>query len=282
MADSRSGLNNDDRICLMAHLVAGYPTMEGSFETARGLVHGGARYLEVQFPYSDPTADGPAIQEACKKSLEKGFTVDAGFSLVRRIVNELQKPLFVMSYGGMVFARGVGLFVAECASAGAVGVIVPDLPPGYDEGLYDAGEVNGVAVVPVVAPSVSAARIHEILALKSPFLYAAIRVGITGNRSKLDRGVIEFLTGLRQPGTTLMAGFGITAHEQAAELQRYADVSIVGSELVRTVSEADKTGVPVYPAIRRKAAEIIGGTDFLEKEKTPDRRRNTGSGGENP
>jgi tryptophan synthase alpha chain len=259
---------SEGTIRLMAHLVAGFPSREASLETAYGLLDAGVDYLEVQFPYSDPSADGPAIQAACSESLRRGFRVDDGFRIVREIIEEIRRrvargrapavPVFVMSYAGVVFARGIERFASDAGSAGATGLIVPDLCPGSDEGLYEVGRANGLAVVPVVAPGASPERLGAILAIESPFLYAAIRTGITGAKSLVDESVGRFLDTLRRPGRTLIAGFGITDHEQARLLAKHADVLVVGSAFVRAVEHATATGEDVRASIKRRAAEIVG------------------------
>ncbi len=91
---------------IVSHFIAGYPDMESSLETARGLVAGGASWLEMQIPFSDPSADGPVIENACRISLEKGCTVDAALDQMKTIVSELGVPVFLMSYGNILFARG--------------------------------------------------------------------------------------------------------------------------------------------------------------------------------
>lgn len=253
-------------IRLMAHMVAGYPDMATSREVAAGLIEGGAAFLEIQFPYSDPTADGPAIEQASNSALENGFRVNDGFELVRQISSQ-GPPVFVMSYAGLVFSRGVDRFLHEAAEAGAAGVIVPDLMPGYDEGLFDAAARNNIAAVPVVAPSVTPARLEEILAVKSPFLYAAIRTGITGVRSSIDGSVEAFLGRLRSPNRTLIAGFGISDYSQAAQLQRHADVLVVGTALVRAVATAHAKGADVRRAAITRIHEITGRAGRVEEEE---------------
>ena len=113
---------------LMTHMVAYYPDRERSIEVAKAFVDGGARYLEIQFPFSDPSLDGPVIQSACTRALEAGFRVDDGFVLVGEISRFAGRPIFVMSYASLVFARGVERFVQDVQKAGGYGVIVPDLP----------------------------------------------------------------------------------------------------------------------------------------------------------
>lgn len=275
----------EPKIILMAHMIAGYPDMPTSELVAEGLRAGGAGYLEVQFPYSDPTADGPAIQEACHDALKKGFHVDQGFALVRRLTGaeeasaHMHPPVFIMSYAGLVFARGVRRFVEDAAAAGATGLIVPDLMPGYDEGLYDLGDEHGLAVVPVVAPSVSETRLDEILAVKSPFLYAAIRTGITGTRSTVDESVSRFLDRLRRPGTRIIAGFGIVQHDQAVRLQRFADILVVGSAFVRAAEDAHAAGRSVAAAVEERACEITGRKHRIEEEEEAAYRRRDSVGG---
>ena len=105
---------------LMAHMVAGYPDYGGSLAIAGALAAGGADYLEVQFPFSDPSADGPLIEKACHAALANGFTVADGFRLLAAVGGRTGAPIFVMTYASLVFARGVDRFAAEAAEAGAV------------------------------------------------------------------------------------------------------------------------------------------------------------------
>ena len=137
---------------LMTHMVAGYPNGTSDFDVARGLIDGGSGYLEVQFPFSDPSADGVPIQEACVRALDGGFTVDAGFELIERIRKITDLPIFIMSYGSVVFARGIDRFVSDGKRTGASGFIIPDLMPGYDEGLFASAAKLGVPAIPVLPP----------------------------------------------------------------------------------------------------------------------------------
>ncbi|MFW6330015.1 MAG: tryptophan synthase subunit alpha, partial [Alkalispirochaetaceae bacterium] len=191
---------------LMAHMVAGYPDMERSFEVARALSDGGADYIEVQFPFSDPSADGPAIQGACSAALEAGFSVAAGFELLRRIRLSLKPELFLMSYASPVFARGVERFVSMAAEEGITGLIVPDLPFDHDEGLYTAARVRNLAAVPVAVVTLPDRRIEEILALEPAYLYASLRRGITGSRTDIGEENLRFLDRFKDVETEVMGG----------------------------------------------------------------------------
>lgn len=245
---------------LMAHFVAGYPTLEGSLKTAEALVRGGADYLEVQFPFSDPSADGPVIQKACAQALDGGFTLARGWDLVSALTGKggpaskaaagvsapespapvsegLGVPVFIMSYGNPVFTFGVAAFAREAAKRGAAGLIVPDLVPGADEGLYEAGRREGLMVVPVAAPSLTEERRRRILEEQPQWIYAALRRGITGAETALDAASEAYLASLREGGARLIAGFGIRRREQMEALEGQAHCAVAGSFFVEGAAQ---------------------------------------------
>lgn len=235
MADNQTANNTME---LMTHFVAGYPSMEASYEIALALARGGADYLEMQFPFSDPSADGPVIQKACAEALEAGFTLAKGWELLSRLTAELPAtPVYVMSYGNLVFTPGVDAFAAEAARRGAAGLIVPDLVPGADDGLYEAGRRHGLDVVPVTAPSLTPERLERILAEKPKRIYAALRRGITGAETALDEATLAYLRGLRSGGAQLIAGFGLRRAEQLKALAGYAECAVAGSVFVEAAPE---------------------------------------------
>ncbi len=221
---------------LMAHIVCGYPDMEESERAARGLIAGGADYLEVQFPFSDPSADGPVIEKACQKALDGGFTVSDGFALMRRLAGDVSIPLFIMTYGSLVFARGVDEFARESAESGVSGLIVPDLPPDYDEHLFEAGKRRGVAVVPVIAPEISEERLRLIGSLAPEYIYTALRLGITGSRTALDEKTIRYLERVGELGAKVIAGFGVRSREQMRALSGHAHAAAVGSYFLEQIN----------------------------------------------
>jgi len=193
-------------------------------------------------------------------ALEEGFRVSGGFDLVRRIHDFTGVPIFIMSYGSVVFARGVEAFVRDACDSGAVGLIIPDLMPGYDEGLFEVGRRAGIHIVPVVPPGVGEERLKQILAEQPSYLYASLRAGITGSRTEVDGEVISFLTRLRATGAKILAGFGIQTGEQVFALKDAADVLIVGSAIVRALGEGLEAGIPVYTAARNMVRELLGGS----------------------
>jgi len=224
-----------DRNIIMTHLVAGYPDLEASRRAALAMARGGASYLEVQFPFSDPIADGPLIQGACTDALNRGFSTEKGFEFVATLAGQTEVPVFLMTYGNLLMAPGVGDFVARAADSGAAGLIIPDLPYDYDEGLYEAGRKAGLPIVPVVIPGIDETRLVKILSMKPDYIYTAVRKGITGSRTTIDGEAVAFLDKLSRSGAKVLAGFGIREKEQIDLLAAHVHGSVVGSALVEII-----------------------------------------------
>lgn len=254
---------SDERARIMAHMVCYYPDRHESEEVARGLVEGGAEYIEIQFPFSDPSADGPAIQTACTRALEEGFTVNEGFESVSAVHGATGAKIFIMSYASIVVARGVDRFCQQARDSGAKGLIVPDLQPGYDEGLYEAGRRYSLEIVPVVAPRISPKRRKEVLALNPAYLYASLRLGITGSHTDVGDEVTSFLSGFTG-GVRILAGFGIHRRDQVDALKDKVHALVVGSAIVRAVASAHETGRSVREAAGHTVHTLVYGGDGLE------------------
>jgi tryptophan synthase alpha chain len=243
---------------IMAHMVAYYPDRRTSTSVARGLADGGCAYLEIQFPFSDPTADGPDIQAACTAALTAGFTIREGFDLVAEIRREVAVPIFLMSYANLLFTHGLERFLARCASYGSAGVIVPDLPADYDEGLFDTARRVGICAVPVVSPSMKKERLVRIGALKSEYIYATLRTGTTGPTTRIDDAGLSFLRSVQalnpERPAKILGGFGISTGAQVAEVSPYVHAVVVGSALVREVAKPGDR----YAAALGKMRELSG------------------------
>ena len=264
---------------IMAHLVAHYPDVERSLAVARGLIRGGAAFLEVQFPFSDPTADGPVIQEACQSALDGGFTTDAGFAFVRRVAQEACAqnaraqdacaqdaraagngvPVFIMTYASLIYARGVKEFIATGVEAGASGFILPDIPLDYDEGTWDAAEEAGATLMPVTVTSAGPDRLRLLAERNPEYVYVALRRGITGQKTEIGEDNLRFIDQLRSTGAKIMAGFGISERAQVEALEPHVHAAVVGSAFVKTVSShASESPDRIARAIEEQTRELAG------------------------
>ena len=249
---------------IMAHLVSHYPDLERSLAVARGLIEGGAAYLEVQFPFSDPTADGPVIQEACHHALEAGFSVAGGFRFVSDVASLAREagrdvPVFIMTYASLLYARGVETFMRAGVEAGAAGFILPDVPLDYDEGTWAAAEKLGTRVMPVTVTTAREERIRLITERAPEYVYIALRRGITGERTEVGEENVRVLDRLRATGAKVMAGFGIAERDQVVALEPHVHAAVVGSAFVRTVgAHAQDRAEAVSAALREQAAALVG------------------------
>jgi tryptophan synthase alpha chain len=242
---------------IMAHLVAYYPDREASLRIAQALIQGGASFLEIQFPFSDPSADGATIQEACTKALMSGFKVEKGFELVKRITDRTDIPVFIMSYCNLVYIRGVNRFLTDAKKAGAKGLIVPDLPFDTDEGLYAEARAMQLEVIPVIAPAIDDKRLKGITDLGTSYLYTALRKGITGAFTEIGKENIEFLNKCGSFGLKVLAGFGISAREQVEKISPFVHAVIVGSAFIREIQSHLKDG-NYCDAVLNKMKELAG------------------------
>ena len=251
-----------ESIRLMSHLVAGFPDAETSVAIADALVAGGSSILEIQLAFSDPSADGPAIQTASTVALENGFSTRKGLEIVEKIHERHPgTPIYVMTYGSLAFTPGVENFVAMCKEAGASACIVPDLPFDCDEGLTAACRKHGLENIPVAASSMSAERLRKLASAGFGQIYAALRAGTTGSETTIDKSTLDFIDAVGANGSKVLGGFGIRSGEQSRVLCRHVHAVVAGSVFVNLVLERPDTPEGRAEAVRRieaKARELTG------------------------
>jgi len=230
------------RAALMPYLMAGFPTLEESVRIGEACIQAGADLIELGVPYSDPLADGPVIHAAGTRALAAGANMAGVLEVARALAGSV--PVVLMCYANMVFAPGVEAFVERLERTGACGLIVPDLPLGEAGELPDACEAHGLALVPLVAPTTTAARMAAIGASARGFLYAVSVVGTTGERDALTEQFADIVARAKASTEVPVAlGFGIGTPEQARQAaEAGADGVIVGTRLVRAVAEELEIG----------------------------------------
>jgi len=182
--DKIKEIKKNKKIGFMGHIIAGFPDIETSYQAALGICEAGADFLEVQFPFSDPTADGSTIEGACYESLSNGFKIKNGFEIVKRLTQNVTIPILIMTYSNIVFKYGIEEFVKMAKSSGATGLIVPDIPIDNDENLNIFCKNYDIANIFVVAPGCDGKRIKRLSQTGSGFLYTVARRGITERKQK--------------------------------------------------------------------------------------------------
>jgi tryptophan synthase alpha chain len=245
------------RAALMPYLMGGFPTLEESARIGDAYVRSGADLIELGVPYSDPLADGPVIHAAGTRALAAGADM-AGVLEVARALG-VKAPVVLMCYANMVLAPGAEAFVERLARTGACGLIVPDLPVGEAPEVLRACDAQGLALVPLVAPTTTAERLAVIGAQAEGFLYAVSVVGTTGEREALAERFAEIVTRAKASTRVPVAlGFGIGTPEQARmAADAGADGVIVGTRLVRAVSEAPEDPEAAVSAVLQGLAAAL-------------------------
>lgn len=242
---------------LSAAFAKGHPALvtfitAGDGDTAANLdalVAGGADVIELGMPFTDPMADGPAIQQANIRSLAKGTRTADIFALATQFrARHPQTPLVLMGYANPMVTRGAQWFAAECAKAGVDGVICVDIPPEEDAELGPALRAAGVSLIRLATPTTDAARLPAVLEGSSGFLYYVSVAGITGLQQAAQTSIDEAVARLKAASDIPVAvGFGVRTPEQAVKIARVADGVVVGSALVDLVA---KHGTDAPAAIR--------------------------------
>ncbi|MCK5679726.1 tryptophan synthase subunit alpha [bacterium] len=230
-------LKKEGAKALITFITAGDPDLDATCDLVETLVAAGADVVELGVPFSDPLADGPTIQAASGRALAQGVTLKKIIATVAKIRLRTDIPLVLMSYYNPLFSYGLEEFVADAATAGVDGVIVPDLP--LEESYLLRSLADGkIAVVPLAAPTTPDARLAKIVASGSGFLYYVTVTGITGTRTSLPLELTSTLDRVRKIADKLplAAGFGISTPEQARVIGKHSDAIIVGSALVEIIA----------------------------------------------
>ena len=246
IAAAFAAAREDGRAALMPYMMGGFPDRERSAEIAAAYVDAGADLIELGVPFSDPLADGPVIHAAATDALAAGANLESVLGICSEIPDGV--PVVLMVYANMVLAGGgAEVFAARAREAGAAGAIVPDLPVDEANDVRDALAAQGLAAVPLVAPTTPDDRLRMICEVATGFVYVVSTVGTTGERDQVPEE-LEALVGRVRGAADVPAavGFGIGTPAQAADVGRIADGVIIGSRLVRLAREEGADGVASF------------------------------------
>ena len=232
-----AGLKADGQPTLVPFLTAGWPDTVTFKRLVAAAAQAGCRILEIGVPFSDPVADGPAIQAASAEALARGMTLAKAIELAAEAHAEHDLQVVLMGYINPVLSFGPERFAAACTQARVAGVIVPDLPLEEAHGLRDLLKHHGVSLVELVAPTSGPERLAAYARQAGGFLYLVSTTGVTG--AGLGTNVASYVASVRShTDLPLYVGFGISGPESAAAVAAVADGVVIGSALQRLVSRA--------------------------------------------
>lgn len=238
LANAFARARSENRAALVTFVTGGDPTPADTAAVLDALVAGGADVIELGMPFTDPMADGPAIQAANLRALAAGISTAAIFEIATAFrARHPETPLVLMGYANPMTIRGADWFAAQCAQAGVDGVICVDIPPEEDEELGPALRAAGISLIRLATPTTDDARLPTVLDGASGFLYYVSVAGITGLQ-QAAQGNIEAAVARLKAATDLpvAVGFGVRTPEQAAAIGAVADGVIVGSAIVNLVA----------------------------------------------
>ena len=227
-------LREEGRAGLVIYLVAGDPDPDTSLALFQGIAAAGADLIEIGMPFSDPMADGPAIQAAGQRALKRGMNLRRTLAMVRALrERDPDTPFVLMGYYNPIYRYGAEAFARDAVAAGVDGAIVVDLPPEEDSELAGPARAAGLDLVRLATPTSDEARLPAIVAHASGFLYYVAIAGITGTSSAAAGNVRAAVARLRRfTQLPIAVGFGIKTPAHAAEVAKAADAAAVGSALV--------------------------------------------------
>lgn len=217
----------------ISFITCGYPSLEITEELILSMEKAGADIIELGIPFSDPTAEGPTIQEANYCALQKGVTTDKIFAMVENVRKKTSIPLVFMTYANVVFSYGIERFVKECNRIGIDGIILPDVPLEEKEEFSTVCDNYGIDFISLIAPT-SENRIGKIAKQAKGFVYCVSSLGVTGVRSNITTDISSMVNIVKENTNVKCAvGFGISTPEQAKKFAQVADGVIVGSAIVK-------------------------------------------------
>jgi tryptophan synthase alpha chain len=249
---------------LVTFVTAGDPDLDTFAEILAGLPKAGADIIEVGMPFSDPMADGPAIQAANSRAFKAGITLKKVLGAVHQFRKaDTDTPLVLMGYYNPIYAYGPENFLKDAKAAGVDGLIVVDLPPEEDAELCEPARTHGLNFIRLVTPTTDAKRLPAVLHNASGFLYYVSVTGITGSKAVDAKPVEAAITELRKhTSLPVVVGFGITAPEQAKAISQFADAVVVGSAIVSRIgSFLDAHGKPKSGLVK----DVLGFVETLAK-----------------
>ncbi len=234
----------EKQILLMTHIVLGYPSFDDSFRIIETMVEAGVDLMELQIPFSEPTADGPVIVRANQRALESGATVQDCLNFAETVTQRFDIPFLIMSYYNIAYKYGVEPFAAAMSSCGIRGAIIPDIPPEEGREYLDAMQQHDLAPILIFSPTTSPQRMQYIASFGSGFIYCVARKGVTGENTTFSEELKTYLEQCRRSTHLPLAlGFGIKEKSDIDFLKGKADIAVIGSQTIRIMEQQGTASV---------------------------------------
>jgi len=221
-------------LMLMTHVVCGYPSFEENWRMLELMDENGADIVELQFPFSEPSADGPLFVKANQAAVDAGVTVHDCLEFMKKASERFSFKILMMGYLNTAWKMGYEKFTDALVEAGATGFILPDLPVEECEELHALAETKGLAPIMLMTPTTPTERLHKIAATAKGLIYVVARKGVTGTKTQMSTELEDFLSRCKEAtDLPLAVGFGVSSKEDTDFLKGKADMAIVGTASLR-------------------------------------------------
>ena len=247
----------ENKKAFIPFITCGDPDLETTAAIVKAMVHNGADLIELGIPFSDPTAEGPVIQEADNRALKGGVNTEKILAFARELRKDVKVPMVFMTYANVVYSYGAEKFLAAAKEAEIDGLILPDVPFEEKEEFASLCEAYGLDLISMIAPT-SKERIRMIAKEAKGFLYVVSSLGVTGVRSQINTDIASLIREVRAVTDLPCAvGFGISAPEQAARMASLSDGAIVGSAIVRIIAAHGRKSPEAVAAFVKEMSNAV-------------------------
>lgn len=242
------------RPLLMTHVVCGYPSFEDNWRELEIMAAAGVELVELQFPFSEPSADGPLFVRANQESLARGTSVDQCFAFMARVAAAFPFRVLMMGYYNTAFKMGHAAFIERLLAAGGSGYILPDLPIEEAAPLHLLADARGLAPIVLMTPTSTDARLAQLAAAARGFVYCVARRGVTGASTAMDAELATFIARCRAATPLPLAvGFGVSSADDMRFIGEHADIAIVGTAALRAWESGGEGALRQFFTILRAA-----------------------------
>ena len=234
-------------LLVMAHVVCGYPSFAANMEALEIMAEAGVDLVELQFPFSEPSADGPLFVKANEQSLKAGTTVDQCFEFMKQASERFPFKILMMGYYNTAFKMGEAKFVKRIKEAGGVGYILPDLPVEESDNLHQLSADAGIEPIILMTPTSSEKRLAQLGAASRGMVYVVARRGVTGSKTNMGDDVTSLVARCRQhTSVPIGVGFGISSKADLDVLRGSADLAIIGTAALKIWEASGAAGLKTF------------------------------------
>jgi len=245
LSERKQALANSGRPALiMTHVVCGYPSFEDNWEELKIMQEFGVDLVELQFPFSEPSADGPLFVKANQEAIRNNVSVEDCFAFMHKVTSEFSFKVVMMGYYNTVFKAGHSNFLTRLSNAGACAFILPDLPIEEAEELHQIAAQLDLSPIVLMTPTNSDQRLQQLANVADGFIYTVARKGVTGSNTRMNNEVSDFIDRCRtHTDLPLAVGFGVSASQDIEFIGKHADIAVIGTAALKAWETGKQQGL---------------------------------------